>query len=293
MANLRFLLTLAVFCGCACISTAQLQAQNCPPLYSSCQKAYVAEKCANRTPASGEYTLEFMSNGNTVTRKVYCDMDIAFCGPDKGWMKVAELDMTVAGSKCPAGLDEGMYGSKTLCGNRASGCKSTTFNTFGVPYTEVCAFVAGYQDKTPDAFNGKSATIDSAYVDGVSITHGMPRKHIWTYAAGGLSGLARGDDCPCNVGGVDNVATFVKDNWYCESGNPTNRIEFRFFPNDVLWDGKQCTLLEPPCCTAPTLPYFRTDVEGVSTDNIELRVCHNQGFGDEDVPIESYRFFVR
>ena len=39
---------------------------------------------------------------------------------------------------------------------------------------------------SPDAFvcHG-NCTIDSRYVDGVSITHGAsPRKHIWTYAAG-------------------------------------------------------------------------------------------------------------
>ena len=293
MANLCFLLIAAVFCGCACISTAQLQAQNCPPLYSSCQEAYIAEKCAKKTPTSGEYTLAFMSNGNRVIRKVYCDMDTALCGPDKGWMKVAELDMTVTGSKCPAGLDEGMYGSKKLCGNRASGCKSTTFNTFGVPYTEVCGFVAGFQYKTPDAFHGKSARIDSTYLDGISITYGKPRKHIWSYAAGFSSGVANTNNCPCNVGNPDTVPTFVKNNWYCESGNPTNRGLWEFFPNDVLWDGKKCTLLEPPCCTSQYLPYFNTDVEGVTTENIEMRVCHDQGFGDEDVPIESYRFFVR
>ena len=262
----------------------------CPPFYSSCRDTYLAIKCAGGTPASGEYNIAI---GNRLPIKVYCDMESTNCGPNKGWMRVAKLDMTVAGSECPAGLDEGMYGSKKLCGNRASGCKSTTFNTSGVPYTEVCGFVAGYQYKTPDAFHGKSASIDSTYVDGISITRGTPRKHIWSYAAGVTSGTIGGSDCPCNVGGPDNVPTFVKDNWYCESGNPTNQVEYKFFPDDVLWDGKKCTLKEPPCCTIPSLPYFRTDVEGISTDNIELRVCHNQGFNDEDVPLESYQFLVQ
>ena len=301
MADLWFLLTLAAFCGCyACIpaqaapnSTAQLQAQNCPPFYSSCREAYLAEKCAGKTPTSGEYDIAFLSNGNRVVKTVYCDMQSTLCGPKKGWMQVAELDMTVAGSKCPSGLDEGMYGSKKLCGNRASGCKSTTINTFGVPYTEVCGYVAGFQYKTPNAFHGKSARIDSTYLDGISITHGTPRKHIWSFAAGDSSDLARHLECPCNVGGVDNVPTFVNDNWYCESGNPTNKILYQFFPNDVLWDGKQCTGKEPPCCKSPFLPYFHTDVEGVATDSIEMRICHDESFSNEDVPIESYQFLVR
>ena len=153
--------------------------------------------------------------------------------------------------------------------------------------------MAGYQYKTPDAFRGKSAKIDSTYLDGISITHGSkPRKHIWSYPAGYSSGgTIQASACPCNQGNIDTVPTFAKNNWYCESGNPTPNTIWKFFPNDVLWDGKECTLKEPPCCQAPTMPYFKADVDGVSTDPIELRVCHDEGA--EDVPLESYRFFVR
>ena len=134
-------------------------------------------------------------------------------------MMVAAFDMAVNGSKCPDGLDEGMYGSKRLCGNRGNNvCRSTTFSTNGAPYTEVCGFVSGFQDKTPDAFHGKNANIDSVYLDGISITHGMPRQHIWSYGAGPASDCSSAGCCPCNEGGVDNVATFAKSNWYCESG---------------------------------------------------------------------------
>ena len=39
-------------------------------------------------------------------------MENTNCG-EKGWMLVASFDMTVNGSKCPDGLDEGMYGIKS------------------------------------------------------------------------------------------------------------------------------------------------------------------------------------
>ena len=41
---------------------------------------------------------------------------------------------------------------------------------------------------SPDAFQriptNLVATIDNSYVEGVSVTHGTPRNHIWTFAAG-------------------------------------------------------------------------------------------------------------
>ena len=282
-----------------CLGYASIVAQanpsngTCPPFYSSCREAYISINCSGSTPLSGEYNLALMDGGNRYIKRVFCDMENTNCG-EKGWMMVAALDMAVNGSKCPDGLDEGMYGSKRLCGNRGNNvCRSTTFSTNGAPYTEVCGFVSGFQDKTPDAFHGKNANIDSVYLDGISITHGMPRQHIWSYGAGPASDCSSAGCCPCNEGGVDNVATFAKSNWYCESGNPTSGAVFEFFPNDVLWDGKNCTEIESPCCRPQMLPYFRTEIDNSSTDSIELRICHDQGFADEDIPIEAYQIYVR
>ena len=209
-------------------------------------------------------------------------------------MRVAQLDMTFQGSECPAGLKQGLYGGKTLCGSQRVGCSSTFFNNFGVPYTEVCGFVAAYQDGSPDAFHGQNANIDLTYLDGISLTYGSgPRKHIWSLAAGVASGRSLIHDCPCNVGAPDTVPYFVGNDYYCESGNPTPFLRQVFFPDDVLWDRKSCTLKEVPCCKDPWLPYFRKELTELTTDPIELRLCHNQPGSDESTPIESYEFFVR
>ena len=117
----------------------------------------------------------------------------------------------------------------------------------------------------------------------------MPHKHIWSYAAGLAADHADEHSCPC----ADNVPTLVRRNWYCESGIPTDRVLYEFFPNDFLWDSMNCTQLEPACCKSPWLPYFRAKITVVTTDPIELRSCHDQGCDDEDVPIESYEFYVR
>ena len=206
-------------------------------------------------------------------------------------MRVAQLDMTVQ-EECPSGLTLGSYGGKSLCGSQRAGCSSVFINTYGVPYTEVCGYVAAYQDKTADGFRGKAANINLPYLDGISITRGRPRKHIWSLAAGLTSGGSGALDCPCNTGAPDTVPFFVGHDYYCESGNPTAVAKYVFFP-DVLWNGKGCTLKEVPCCKDPWMPYFRKDIGEVSTEGIELRLCHDELGVNEDIPIESYEFFIR
>ena len=49
-------------------------------------------------------------------------------------------------------------------------------------YQRVCGRARGYQKGTPDGF--RSGSVNDIYVDGLSITHGSPRQHIWTYVAG-------------------------------------------------------------------------------------------------------------
>ena len=79
-------------------------------------------------------------------------------------------------------------------------------------------------------------------------------------------------------------------------GNGTVRVvsqQIKYCTSFFLWDGMNCTLLEPACCKSLRLPYFHAKITVVTTDPIELRSCHDQGCDDEDVPIESYEFYVR
>ena len=52
----------------------------------------------------------------------------------------------------------------------------------------MCGRVIGYQIGSPNSFASdqynKRLTIDQAYVDGINITNGNPRTHIWSYAGG-------------------------------------------------------------------------------------------------------------
>ena len=171
------------------------------------------------------------------------------------------------------------------------GCSSITIPT-GMNYTQVCGKVRGYQVNSPDAFRTKSNGINRGYVDGVSITHGNPRQHIFTFACGNDASLT--NQCPCNRGSKvkGSVPGFVGEDYYCESGSMSG---FRggVYKDDVLWDGKMCNKREGPCCTSPNFPYFEKDLGSPTSDDIELRVCRNQNESDEDILLKSYVIYIR
>ena len=68
-----------------------------------------------------------------------------------------------------------------------AGCSSVIFSTTTSGYSKVCGKISAYQVRSTGAFGhwalGQPATIDTPYVDGVSLTHGNPRQHLWTFSA--------------------------------------------------------------------------------------------------------------
>ena len=61
---------------------------------------------------------------------------------------------------------------------------STIFTTYNyTSFYKICGQVRGYQKRNTNAFDYTAEeSIDVAYVDGVFITLGDPRKHVWSYA---------------------------------------------------------------------------------------------------------------
>uniref|UniRef100_A0A1X7UN91 Uncharacterized protein n=1 Tax=Amphimedon queenslandica TaxID=400682 RepID=A0A1X7UN91_AMPQE len=252
--------------------------------YSSC--AHI--KRENPNSPSGTYLIT-INNCNT---QVYCHMG-SLCGIKGGWTRLGKLDMTKKSAKCPSSLCTVTQSGTRICTKNKAGCNSVTIPSQRVPYSLVCGRVRGYQKYTLDAFRfHQSSSINSPYVDGVSITHGSPRKHIWSLAAG-YSEFTRNvpHGCPCNHGATVKPAPFVGNDFYCESGFshwPHNR----FALSDPLWDKKQCRGQEAPCCNRPLLPWFRKSIGYTTADNIEMRVCSDQDTNDENIGIDQYEFYV-
>ena len=74
-----------------------------------------------------------------------------------------------------------------MCGHYYRRCVSV-FPVSGGAYNRVCGRVTAYQYSDTRGLwpyhGGHATTIDDPYVDGVSLTHGSPRQHIWTFVAG-------------------------------------------------------------------------------------------------------------
>ena len=264
-----------------------------PVPYSSCSAVLEADSSAQ----SGEYTLTIDDKEVTV----YCEMGTdGVCGGDGGWTRIAYYDIA-AGDDCPSGLFTYGRDGKKLCDrnqDRSGGrCDSTFFSTHGISYGQVCGRVRGYQydgsgyiDGIYDNFFGQN-DLNGYYVDGVSITRGSPREHVWTFGNGHLETGTGSDSCPCNIGSSVSTPSYVGDSYYCESGTSSDR-RYTFYPNDPLWDGEGCNSNESTCCTNPNLPYFVRDL-AQSTENIELRICSSEGLTDEACGIDLIEIYIK
>ena len=121
--------------------------------------------------------------------------EITLCNiTSSDWRRVAYINMTDPEAECPSGLNEV---SNSTTGQRACGRsvdekypkknKRSSSVTFPVntTYSQVCGIVRGYQYGTMDAFQETTGeTVDQTYVDGLSITRGISRQHLWTLAVG-------------------------------------------------------------------------------------------------------------
>ena len=219
------------------------------------------------------------------------------CGDIKGWRRVVYLNMTDPSTVCPSGWQLSGH-SKRSCGkvNPAPlSCDSVTFPVSGGEYSRVCGRITAYQYQVTDAFeayNDGMLSIDDAYVAGVSVTHGHPPQHIWTFAAGSSEAHRTWDDaCPCDADIPIHVPPFVGSDYFCESGvNAASTIPYGFHPDDPLWDGENCTS-NSTCCSLNTPPYFVKQLPTFTNDDIEARLCQ-YGRG-EDSPIELIELYVQ
>ena len=251
---------------------------------------------------SGVY---LMAVDDSSTKYVYCNMG-ELCGSGGGWTRLAYLDMSDSTESCPSGFKLYQSGGVRACGRPNAGCVSVTFPSNGITYSQVCGRVVGYEYGSADAVDSTIGTnqhnnINSYYVDGISITRGSSRKHVWTLMAGlhEASYYHSVNDgrynCPCSKGSTQKAQSFIGNDYFCESGNPSTDGTYQgtLYVSDPLWDGKGCGAFEGKCCSAPGLPWFNKVLHAATTDYLELRVCSDQDRGNEDIPFSFYEIYVK
>ena len=246
---------------------------------------------------------------NEARRSVLSIHIVPQCG-DGLWRRVGYLNMSDITQQCPQLWREYNSSEIRACGRPISyigSCSSSFYPTHNqyTEYRHVCGRIIGYQVGSPSAFVPSrelnlSSFLDDVDVDGVSVTHGSPRSHIWTYAAGSTEGLSQSviENCPChyepNNTKVVHAPNSIQNSTYCESGNGRSVYKLGFFySTDPLWDGEQCESEGYCCSNDKSPPWFSVQLPNPTSDDIEVRICGNQDTNDEDNPIALLELYIQ
>ena len=233
----------------------------------------------------------------------YCNMTaiassgISTCaGVGGGWRRIVNIDIS-AGDDCPGEWRKATQSGVSFCRVASDGiwtCSSASFSTNGISYQRVCGRARGYQKGSTLGFYGVEGNrkIDQDYADGLSITYSRnPRQHIWTYVIG------RGErtinyhvyTCPC-ASTIAYSSSFVGNNYYCESASWYCCNYDTYFFNDTLWDGEGCV---DNCCDDTTQPWFYRQLNQITQDDIEARVCTRGDFTRRSILIDQLELYIQ
>ena len=246
-------------------------------------------------PSTEKQNFALQKVKNNVFQFLFIRSILPQCG-EGIWYRVAYLNMADSSQQCPSVWREYSCSQYRACGRPVSSVASSpaVFYSTNHQYSKVCGRVIAIQVASPDGFHSSSSIgIDGGYMDGVSITYGLPRNHIWTFVSSYSENVTDVNACPCDSSFGNQPQSFVGNNYFCESGNPTQDWDGLDFPNDKLWDGEQCSH-EGTCCTgANTPPWFSVSLSNPTSDNIEVRIMGSESTANEDTPIELLEIYVQ
>ena len=263
------------------------QLSRCELMPTSCKELH---QCYPALP-SGYYNIRTPQG----VERVYCEMDTTNCGNVRGgWTRAAYIDMTDPGNTCPENLTYTVQSSTRMCrsSHTSAGCTSVTFPTHMTPYTKVCGRARGYQYASPDGFHNlqykSQTTVEGYYVEGLSVTHGRPRNHIWTFAAGLSKGYNNPRyNCPCAIYPGPAAPSFVGEQYFCESGSTIHPV-LQWYLDDPLWDSQGCAS-GITCCDRGG-PWFSSALSQANSDDIEVRWCTSDN--GEDIGVDQLEIYV-
>ena len=272
-----------------CVSEPVCNVSNEPkPLPPSCKE--ISAKYPDTR--SGYYLIQPRDG----TPKIYlnCDMDSERCGGTKGWTRVAHMNMSKTSQPCPVGFTLIESPIRSCGGLATSGCASVKFRTYGIRYSQVCGRLRGYQVGRTGGFGPYVNNGDpDLVVDGILISHGETRQHIWVYATGRqkanltLPSNRQNRLCPCHPQFNGEVPPFIGNDYYCDSGVESNAVDGQFYTTP-LWTDEGCAPSD--CCSHSGMPWFFKTLPVPTTDYIEVWSCHNNNV--EDTPLDLIELYI-
>ena len=160
-----------------------------------------------------------------------------------------------------------------------------------------------YQEGTTDAFwqyaIDTTRSVDDNYIDGITISVGYPRTHLWSFVAAnteGGEGAHTTSSCPCartDVPTQSVVPPFVGDDYFCESGTENGWSEPGVrYQDNPLWDSTNCPE-NSSCCQLNDPPWFCKDLGKEYRNDIEVRLCTDEEHSNEDIPLELIELYVQ
>ena len=198
------------------------------------------------------------------------------------------LNMSDLSHSCPSNWNLVVIASgKRGCDRASGGCNSDFFS-----YSLVCGRVNAYQKGTPGTFNCGWDRPGS-----VSLTHESAGscQHIWTFVEA-LYEMINSQYVVCECWSILSfpgpskcllllvTTTSVTPEPDYDSG--------MLYEDDPLWDGQGCGT-NSACCQFNSPPCFCTTLPQSTTNNLELRICLNQGMSDEDAVIHLVDVYVK
>ena len=297
MSILRAIFLLAV---ASCVACQQL-----PLNYSGRSVAGAgAEMCPDTQDLREDIQQDIHSLINSSGLPVIFGYGACGCG-GPGWRRAAYLNMSDPTQTCSPAW-ELITTPRRSCARPSdagpNSCYSAMFLTQGIQYSQVCGRIIGYQVGETQAFiSNRGRTINERYVDGVSLTYGSPRQHIWTF----VNALDEYPShlvsvCPCtkfNEQYTFNIPSFVGNDYFCETGVPpgqryTMYTNDFFYADDPLWDGQGCGPTST-CCTFNNPPWFCKQLPQSTNADLEVRLCSQRPASYENTPIELVEIYVK
>ena len=88
--------------------------------------------------------------------------------------------------------------------------------------------------------------------------------------------------------------SFIGQDYFCDSAlhTYTDDIDYAFFGDDPLWDGAGCGS-QSTCCSFNNPPWFHKELSTPTSDDIEMRVCCDEGRDNEDIVMSSVEIYIQ